>query len=128
MGRGGVEGHTEPSLKTPRDALVGQDLGVNDELAPESRESVGEEMPQASGNVSQRQSPRGGAKGTTIWPGEDVPKGPQVRGQGQGGGQVTHKGTKNWSRRAVGSSRSPGFQAPTGLVEEHGLSGKTGKA
>lgn len=36
----------------PTDALVGQDLGVTDELAPESTERVGEEMPKASGNKS----------------------------------------------------------------------------
>lgn len=30
------------------DALVGQDLGVNDELAPENTERVGEETPKAS--------------------------------------------------------------------------------
>lgn len=36
----------------PKDALVGQDLEVNDELAPEGRERAREEMPKASGNKS----------------------------------------------------------------------------
>lgn len=50
-----MEGHdAEPSLerppaapdRRPKEALVGQELGeVSDELIPESRERVGEEMP-----------------------------------------------------------------------------------